>query len=124
MASYVKFELDDGTVVYVESTDTPKGSSGLIPGTRDHTEQAAVAFDQSVTAIRKMAVSLMQNIRTGFDDQPDEVGVNFGIKASGELGNLVVARGGMEANYNVSLRWRTKDKEKENGKKDEEKKNE
>ncbi len=122
MASYVKFELDDGTVVYVETTDTPKGASGLIPGMREHAEQEAVSFDQSVSTIRKMAAALMQNIRSGFEEQPDEVGVNFGIKASGELGSLVVARGGMEANFSVSLRWRTKDKEKENSKKDEEKK--
>jgi hypothetical protein len=113
MASYVKFELDDGTIVYLESTDSPKGASGLIPGGREHAEMAAVSFDQSVASIRKMAVTLMQNLRSGFSEQPDEVGVSFGIKASGEIGNLVISRGGMEANYNVSLRWRNKDKEKE-----------
>ena len=125
MASYVKFQLDDGTIVYIESTDSPKGSSGLIPGSREHVEQAAVSFDQSVAAIRKMAVSMMQNLRSGFAEQPEEVGVSFGIKASGELANLVVSRGGMEANYNVSLRWRKdKDKDKDidkNDKKEEKK---
>ena len=118
MASYVKFELEDGTVVYVESTDTPKGSSGLIPGSREHVEQASVSFDQSVGTIRKMAVALMQNLRSGFPETPEELGVSFGIKASAELGSLVVARGGMEANYNVSLRWRNKEKEKDNDKND------
>ena len=115
MASYVKFELDDGTIIYVETTETPKGSSGLIPGKgAEHAEQAAVSFDQSVDAIRKMASSMIQNIRSGFVEQPSEIAVNFGLKASADLGTLVVARGGVEANYNVSLRWhRDKDKEKE-----------
>lgn len=120
MATYVKFELDDGTIVYVESPETPKGSSGLLPGTREHTEQPAVSFDKSVAAVRKMAAVLMQNLRSGFDEQPDEVGVNFGIKASAELANLVIARGGAESNFTVSLRWRSKDKNNE--KKEEEKK--
>ena len=68
-----------------------------------------------------MAVALMTNLRSGFPEQPEELGVSFGVKASAELSNLVVARGGMEANYNVSLRWRSKDKdkEKENSKKEE-----
>ena len=125
MASYVKFELDDGTIVYVKSTDIPKGSSGLIPGSREHAAQADVSFDQSVATIRKMAVALMQNLRSGFPEQPEELGVSFGIKASAELANLVVARGGVEFNFNVSLRWRNKekdkDKDKENDKKEEKK---
>jgi hypothetical protein len=120
MASYVKFELEDGTVVYVESTDTPKGSSGLIPGGRgDHiTDQPAVSFDEAVLSIRKMSTSLVQNLLSGFEERPEEVGISFGIKASGEIGSLVVARGGMEANYNVSLRWRHNDKDKDKEKED------
>ncbi len=116
MASYVKFELDDGTIVYVESTDSPRGSSGLIPPGRNAeqaADQAAISFDKSVQTIRKMATSLMQNLQTGFEEQPEEVGINFGLKTSNDLGALIVARGGMEANFNVSLRWRHKDTENE-----------
>lgn len=126
MASYVKFELDDGTIVYVETAESPKGSSGLIPGGRgaEHAEQAAVSFDQSVKTIRKMASSLLENLRSDLAEQPEEVAISFGVKASGDLATLVVARGGMEANYNVSLRWRRKDedkKEEKDEKKDEKK---
>ncbi len=121
MASYVKFELEDGTVVYIESADVPKGSSGLIPGGRgEHpADQTATSFDQSVQAIRKMATSLVEGVRSGFVEQPNEVAISFGIKASAELSDLVVARGGTEANYSVSLRWHHNDKKEE---KEEEKK--
>lgn len=124
--AYIKFQLEDGTVVYIESGDSPKGSSGLIPGMRgDAADQAALSFEKSVTAVRKMAATMINSMREGFIEQPEEVQINFGLKASGELGSLVVARGGMEANYNVSLRWRSekaekqdeKDKEKEGEKK-------
>ena len=112
--AYVKFELEDGTAVYIESADSPKGSSGLIPGMRgDASDQAALSFEKSVTAVRKMAATMITSMREGFVEQPEEVQINFGLKASGELGSLVVARGGMEANYNVMLRWRSEKAEKE-----------
>ncbi len=113
MATYVKFQLEDGTLVYIESTDVPKGSSGLIPSGRDHVEQAVTSFDKSVLSIRKMTTALVENLRASFAEQPEEVSLSFGIKASADLSNLVVSRGGGEANFNVSLRWRHKEEEKE-----------
>ncbi len=112
MATYVKFELEDGTVVYVESTDTPKGSGSLIPsrGSGDSTEHVTASFEKSIDGVRKMAATLISRLRDGFVEKPSEISVSFGLKASADLGNLVVARTGMEANYNVSLRWH---KEKE-----------
>lgn len=127
MASYLKFELEDGTVVYVETADSPKGTSGLIPGSRgaeQAADQAAVSFEKSVGAVQKMAAALLKQFRSGFTDQPEEVSINFGLKASGELGNLIVARGGIEANYNVSIRWRKEEKEEKKAEKKEEKKEE
>jgi hypothetical protein len=121
MAIYVKFQLEDGTVVYIESTDTPKGSSGLIPMTRDHVEHAEISFDQSVSAIRKMTTALVENLRGGFTEQPEEVALSFGVKASADISNLVISRGGGEANFNVSLRWRRKDEEKDKDEEEEKK---
>ena len=116
MASYVKFELEDGTVVYVETTDSPKGASGFPLGARgDHpSEQASVSFEKSIQSVRKMAASLIKEMREGFTQSPDEIQVNFGLKASAEIGSLIVARGGMESNYNVMLRWSSEEK-KEDG---------
>jgi len=124
MASYMKFELEDGTFVYVETTDGPKGTSGLIPagrGVEQAAEQAAASFEKSAGAVQKMAAALLQQFRAGFADQPEEVSLSFGLTASGELGTFMVARGGMEANYNVSIRWRKEDKEDKKAEKKDEK---
>lgn len=113
MASYLKFELEDGTIVYIETTDSPKGTSGLIPGSRgadQASDHLAVSFEKSIGAVRKMASAMLEAFRT---DQPDDVSINFGLKASGELGNLIVARGGTEANFNVSVRWHKEDKKED-----------
>ena len=115
MASYVKFTLEDGTVVYIESSDAPKGSGSLIPsrGVGDTVEHVTASFEKSVESVRKMASSLITNLRDGFEEKPTEITVSFGLKASADLGNLVVARTGVEANYNVSLRWSKEKKEEE-----------
>jgi hypothetical protein len=121
MASYVKFELEDGTIVYMEATDVPRGSSGFPLTTRadNPTEQTSVSFETSIQSVRKMAAVMVQEMRSGFTQPPDEVQMNFGLKASAEVGGLVVARGGAESNYNVMLRWSTKNKDKDKDKKDE-----
>jgi hypothetical protein len=115
----MKFKLEDGTTVYIESADSPRGSSGLLPGGKgEHGDHQAVSFDHSITAVRKMAAALINNLRKDQAQEPDEIQINFGLKASGEVDGLVVARGSMEANFNVMLRWRSD----EDDKKDEEKK--
>ncbi len=116
MASYVKFELEDGTVVYVETTEAPRGSSGLIPGGRgEHADEAAVSFDKAVDGVRKLAASMLNNLRREEAGQPEEVQINFGLKASADVGGLVISRGGMESNFNVMLRWRSEPKKDEAG---------
>ena len=105
MASYVKFELSDGTSVYIESTDIPRGNSGLIPRAAEVADQAGHSFDAAVAPLSKMAQAMLANFRSADDEAPSEVTINFGLKASGELGAMVVARVGNDINYNVTLRW-------------------
>ncbi len=114
MASYLKFELEDGTIVYLETIEAPKGSGGLIPASREGSaEKAALSFEKSFNSVRKMAATMLKDLREGFTQEPEEVSITFGLKASAELGNLIVARGGMDANYGVTLRWRNEKKEPE-----------
>jgi hypothetical protein len=108
MASYVKFELSDGTSVYIETTDTPRGSSGLIPRAAEVAEQKGHEFDEVIAPVSKLAQSMLTGLRGSSeadDDSPSEVSVSFGLRAAPELGALVVARTGGDNNFNVSLRW-------------------
>lgn len=109
MASYLKFTLEDGSEVYLEAVDVSKSTSGLIPSTREAAESAKTAsFEQSFRSVRGMASAMLSELTQGVDEVPEEVSINFGLKASAEIGSLVVARGGMEANYNINIRWRKK----------------
>lgn len=111
MVSYIKFEMKDGTIVYVESTETPKGSSGLIPGGHagDSSNQKAISFEKAIEGVTKMAGVLVENLRSESAEEPQDISISFGLKASADLSSLFISRGGMEANYNVSVRWHKKD---------------
>lgn len=119
MASYLKFELEDGTIIYLETIEAPKGTGGLIPASREDTsERANLSFERSFTAVRKMAATMLKDLREGFSQEPEEVSITFGLKASAEMGDLIVSRGGMDANFGVTLRWRSGKKDKSENEKE------
>jgi hypothetical protein len=55
--------------------------------------------------VRRNAQAIIDKVK-GLSDSPDEVKVTFGLKATGDLGNLAVAKVGAEANYTVELTWK------------------
>jgi len=102
MSRYVEFTLPDGSTVVIESDE---GESGVVKAGRlgDAAERARETFEQAVENARKSAVVIVDKLR---ESGPDEVEVTFGLKASGELGSLVVAKAGVEASYSVKLTWK------------------
>ena len=126
MSKYVEFPLESGGSIFIESPDEPqKGASGFGRGdaAQEAPEKAAQSLDQSVENVRQSAELLVSKLRA-LSAPPDEMEINFSLKASGELSSLAIARSGSEANFHLSLRWRKEEKkdEKEEGKKEEEKK--
>jgi hypothetical protein len=122
MTQYVEFKLENGGMILIEAPEEKKGSgnAGFVPASRGGEEtnpaaKAAKSFSDSLESVRLSADQLMTKLQ-GLSSPPDEVEVNFSLKASGELGNLVVGTVGAEANYNVKIKW-AKDKPKaEDGK--------
>jgi hypothetical protein len=114
MTSFLKFELEDGTIVFVETAEPQKSSGGLIPTSHNDNlaEQSPLAFEKSFSPVQKMAASIMKNLHNGFEIEPDEVSISFGVKASTEVSNLMISRGGEDNNFDITLRWR-KAKEEE-----------
>jgi hypothetical protein len=103
MSRYVQFDLSDGSTVVIES-DEPDG--GIVKaGVGEVAEQARETFEQAVENARDAALVIVDKVR-GLYEAPDEIEVTFGLKASGELNTLVVAKAGIEASYTVRLTWR------------------
>lgn len=56
------------------------------------------------------------NVETFYDaiqslsHPPSDIEIAFGLKAAGELGNVVISKVNAEANYSVKLSWKSVNK--------------
>ena len=101
MATYIEYQLEDGTTVLIESSEP---ESGLVKASRGGIRSAPAGkkFEEALAGVKPWATALRQQL----DDLiADEVGVTFGIKAIGEAGIFAVGKVGAEANYEVTLKW-------------------
>jgi hypothetical protein len=104
MSRYVEFTLPDGSSVIMESDDRETGI--VKAGTGDVLKEATEKFEQAADNARKAAMVILEKLRAEMTDKPDEVEITFGLKASGEIGSLVVAKAGVEASYSITLKWK------------------
>lgn len=102
MEKYVEFSLRDGSKVTIETDELAIGEVNA--GLRISTKIAQGEFGQGVEHAHKAALIVLDKVRNIAVPQ-DEVEVTFGLKASSDLGMLVVARNGTEASYCIKLKW-------------------
>jgi hypothetical protein len=99
LVSYITYVLDDGTSLNIETSDTGGGEAF----TSRASEMVTRQFDESLVAVRKAARAVLDALR---EAEPDEVKVEFSLKASFELGGLMVAKSSGEGAYSVTLKWK------------------
>jgi hypothetical protein len=64
-------------------------------------------FDAAIgTAVRQSVLALRDAV-LGLPDAPGEVELTFSLKATGEVGNVAIAKVGGEANFTVRLLWKS-----------------
>ncbi len=109
MKRLVEFPLEDGTSMLVEIEEPEQG--GVVKASRSDgvIDKAHQTLEKSLEKVKPAAQFVIQKLRE-LHDAPDEVQVSFGLKLSAEAG-AVLASGGVEANYIVTLKW-VKEKEK------------
>jgi hypothetical protein len=109
MATYVEYQLEDGTTVLVE-TDRPP--DGVTRASRDKAGNVITSvnqkFEDAFAGVKSSALALRGQLE---EMKADEVEVTFGLKAIGEAGNFAIGKVGMEANYTVKLKWSNKKQE-------------
>lgn len=104
MSTYMKYVLDDGTELLVETGDEQSGiqrasndnaGNEVIPADKKFTE-ALAGVKSSVMVFRKELAAL----------EMDEVEVTFGIKVATSGGLFAVVKASAEVNYTVTLKWK------------------
>ncbi|PRY44864.1 CU044_2847 family protein [Umezawaea tangerina] len=100
-----KFALAGGGTVLVEVD----GSAGVARANRPGKllEEARVTFENAVGQVRDAAAAALAEF-TSMTRAPDEVELKFGIKLDAEVG-AVIARTGVQGQFEVKLKWRRDD---------------
>lgn len=104
---FLEYKLSDGTSVLIQAPDDlrPTGQAATRLSGESAIIQAEKTFSDAFEGVRKQA----GEIRKKLDDlRADEVEVKFSLTATGELGNFAVGKIGVEANYEVVLKWKNR----------------
>jgi hypothetical protein len=102
MATYIEYEIEDGTTILVEA-DSSMG--GVVKASRGGVDvvKAAQNFRTALTSVRGSLNALVAELDAL---HVEEAQVTFGLKAVGEAGVFAVGKVGGELNYEVTLKWK------------------
>jgi hypothetical protein len=118
MISYQRFASGEGQAgeVLVE-VDTAGGlpvtgeqNAGLRQWAREHAGEAVATahggFEQAVRRAVSLNAGAFLAAADALEKPPAEMEITFGLKATGEAGNLAVGKVAGESNYQVKMVWR------------------
>jgi len=107
MKKLIEFPVKDGESIVVE-VDEAEPEGGMVRVTRlgDAIETASQTFEAAMERIRPALASIVTIVRD--INEPNEIGVEFGIKMSAKAG-VVIASTDAEANFAVKLTWKKKE---------------
>ena len=109
---YVQFETADGQTLLVEASvaDVAPPSGVVKAGIGEKIQETiAAARDTLDGAMRRAVACNAQAIIEAVQSlprPPSEVEISFGLKVTGEAGNIAVGKIGSDINYQVKLAWR------------------
>lgn len=105
---FIEYEIEEGVTVLIQAPahTTPRGPVKSAVGS-EQVIQADKTFSEALEGALSSARKLLTKVK---EFQADEIELTFGLLASGELGNFAVGKVGVEANYEVSLRWKNSEK--------------
>lgn len=111
-AHYIQFNTADGQTVLVEAdvaeVTPPRGvvKAGIADKIR---ETVAAAEDSLDNAMRRVVCYNAQAITEAVQSlpsRPTDMQISFGLKVTGEVGNIAVGKAGGEVNYQIKLTWK------------------
>jgi Trypsin-co-occurring domain 1 len=114
MTNYLQFASEEGEAadVLVEvdaAEDFPMASeenAGLLRRAGEAVAVAQSGFEQAVRRAVRLNVRAFLAAADALEKPPAEMEITFGLKATGEVGNLAVGKVAGESNYQIKMVWR------------------
>lgn len=110
MPTYVEYELEEGLTILIERSEE---QIGFVKAARDSDGNVIIhttkKFDEALDSVQAQAALMRNKLK---DLRADEVEVTFGLTTTGELGIFAVGKVGVEANYEVTLKWKNEEEGK------------
>jgi hypothetical protein len=108
--AYLVFPGDEGPVLVElaqSEVQPPAGvvKAGIAERVENNLARAQATFDSALLALIRGSAGAFVRAVNALDDVPDQIEIAFGIKATGEVGNLAVGKVSGDANYTVKLTW-------------------
>jgi len=103
MKRLIEYPLEAGGSILVEVNED---AFGVVPASpNDGVVKATQTFESALEKVRPVAQAILDKLKTGLSEAPNEIEVEFGLKMSAVAG-VVVASATVEANYSVTLKWK------------------
>jgi Trypsin-co-occurring domain 1 len=116
MADYIQFTSADGNTLLVEVDEGEVSSqqgiqkAGLREMAGKSVAVAQTSFEHAIQqALQYNAQVFLQSV-VNLPILPSEAEITFGLKITGEVGNVAVGKAGGETNYTIRLIWRRETK--------------
>ena len=111
MSGMLAFESKTGTVLVevAEATRRPTDLVGKVASAGDVEPSSVVAraangFEAALDVVQRSAQAFVEQVEK-MARKPSSLEVEFGLKASGEMGIFAITKASGEANFKVKLKW-------------------
>jgi len=98
----LKFKLDDGTEIYVESQEGISGGLTKTSKKKDNIIEVDEKFETLIEKIKPVSSLIMKSLKDF--NTPDDIELSFGVKFGGKAG-IIFASVDSEATFNLKLKW-------------------
>jgi hypothetical protein len=103
MKDIVKFPLESGGFVFIETEVTQVEKGGLVKAGRGLPDEATQSFEAAINSLSPIASSIVSKL-INISNPPEEAAVEFGLTLKADSGFIITKVGG-EANFKISLKW-------------------
>ncbi len=117
MATYLEFTTSNGQKLIIEAAVNPSTAAvtdpalaGKVSGIGDAvnriTSGAQDLFEKALSTATSTHARAFASALQELTDPPSEATLEFGLKVSAELGNVIVSKIASESNYTIRLTWK------------------